>query len=280
MEKQHLKSYDYFYVSSAQKPMKDQLLAADQFDKKRNHRQIIDNQENSHVSTELTLSCWFPNMIKKPRTTRISSSFSLHISIVDSTRAGKKEVSTQLKLFDETWVADHDASATRKEPDGVSKESSELKPLARDTANQIIYSPEEERKMRLKHPVWTKLVLYDPWKIKKRLTGSDLGNLCRLLVASALVKDHILPFMSSETLQKIRGEGAEFCFWDFDTKTELNVALKYWHTSKSYIFNKGWLNNFVKRRNLVEGDLIGIYWDSREKIFNFSVLERAYEVYP
>uniref|UniRef100_A0A2C9U3B5 TF-B3 domain-containing protein n=1 Tax=Manihot esculenta TaxID=3983 RepID=A0A2C9U3B5_MANES len=75
----------------------------------------------------------------------------------------------------------------------------------------------------------------------------------------ALVKDHILPFMSSETLEKIRGEGAKFCFWDCDTKTQLNVALKDWHTSKSYIFKKGWLNTFVKRRNLVKGDLIGIY---------------------
>ncbi|KAG8633840.1 hypothetical protein MANES_18G142350v8 [Manihot esculenta] len=269
--------------------MQDQLLAAKQSDKKRNHRHIIDSQEDSEVSTELTLSCGFPSMIKKPRITQISSSsscginhslyFLFHDSIVVSTRPAKEEVSTEQKLFDEYWNAD-DASGTRKEPDGVSEESSELKTLARDTANQTIYSPEEERKMRLKHPVWTKLVLYDPWKIKKRLTGSDLGNHCRLLVASALVKDHILPFMRSETVEKIKTEGAEFSFWDCDTNTKLNLILKYWRTSKSYIFNKGWLNNFVKRRNLVEGDLIGIYWDSTGKIFNFSVLERASDVYP
>uniref|UniRef100_A0A199U978 TF-B3 domain-containing protein n=2 Tax=Manihot esculenta TaxID=3983 RepID=A0A199U978_MANES len=238
---------------NAQASMKDQLFAANQSDKKRNHRYIIDVQENNAVSTELTLHCGFPSMIKKPRPTPISSSSFLHSSIVVS---------------------------TRKEPDGVSKESSELKTLARDTANERIYSPEEERKMRLKHPVWTKLVHYDPWKIKKRLTGSDLGNHCRLLVASALVKNHIFPFMGSEIVEKIRGEGAEFCFWDCDTNTGLNLVLKYWHTSKSYIFNKGWQNNFVKRRHLVEGDLIGIYWDFTKKIFNFAVLERACEVYP
>ncbi|XP_021600656.1 putative B3 domain-containing protein At1g78640 [Manihot esculenta] len=253
-----MEKLDYFHVFSAQGSMKVKLFAANQSEKKRNHRQIIDNQENSHASTELTLSCWFPSMIKKPRTTRISSSSFLHSSIVVSTRPAKEEVSTKLKLFDETWVADHDA-----EPDGVSKESSELKTLARDTANERVYSPEEERKMRLKHLVWTKLVLYDPWKIKKRLTGSDLGNHCRL-----------------DIVEKIRGEGAEFCFWDCDTNTELNLVLKYWHTSKSYVFNKGWPNNFVKRRNLVEGDLIGIYWDSTKKIFNFAVLERASKVYP
>ncbi|OAY23828.1 hypothetical protein MANES_18G110700v8 [Manihot esculenta] len=276
-----MEKLDYFHVFSAQASMKDQLFAANQSDKKRNHRYILDVQENNAVSTELTLHCGFPSMIKKPRTTPISSSSFLHSSIVVSTRPAKEEeVSTKLKLFDETWVADHDASATRKEPDGVSKESSELKTLARDTANERIYSPEEERKMRLKHPVWTKLVLYDPWKIKKRLTGSDLGNHCRLLVTSALVKNHIFPFMGSEIIEKIRGEGAEFCFWDCDTNTELNLVLKYWHTSKSYIFNKGWPNNFVKRRNLVGGDLIGIYWDSTKKIFNFAVLERACEVYP
>ncbi|KAF2297269.1 hypothetical protein GH714_020404 [Hevea brasiliensis] len=173
--------------------------------------------------------------------------------------------------------------AKRKElDDAVSKEFSdfELKTLARNTENEIICSPVEERKKRLKHLVWTKLALSDPWKIKKRLTGSDLGNPCRLLVASVSVKNHILPFLNNETVEEIKRDGAPVPIWDCDTNTEQHLVLKYWHTAKSYAFINGWLNNFVNRRNLVEGDLIGIYWDQSEDIFKFSVLEKASDVYP
>ncbi|XP_057986614.1 B3 domain-containing protein At2g33720-like [Hevea brasiliensis] len=226
---------------------------------------------------------------KKEASRKCETQQQCHLGFEISSSVDKKKsilsaivVSTELKLFDETWIAYASATAKSKEPDDdVSKESSdsELITLARNTENEIICSPVEERKKRLKHLVWTKLALSDPWKIKKRLTGSDLGNLCRLLVASVSVKNHILPFLNNETVEEIKRDGARVPIWDCDTNTEQHLVLKYWQTAKSYAFINGWLNNFVNRRNLVEGDLIGIYWDQSEDIFKFSVLEKASDVY-
>ncbi|KAF2297259.1 hypothetical protein GH714_020148 [Hevea brasiliensis] len=251
MEKQPLDFCGSFYIFEAQEENKDQLLLAKLYDKKRKYQHNLDSEEKSGVSTDLTLSCEFPSKIKKPRISEISSSADNKKSILSAI-----VVSAELKLFDETGL---------------------LMPLQLQKERNLMMIGE---KKRLKHLVWTKLALSDPWKIKKRLTGSDLGNHCRLLVASVWVKNHILPFMSNETVEEIRRDGARVPFWDCDTNTEQHLVLKHWHTAKSYVFINGWLNHFVKRRKLVEGDLIGIYWDPSEDIFKFSVLERASDVYP
>jgi hypothetical protein len=62
---------------------------------------------------------------------------------------------------------------------------------------------------------------------------------------------------------------------DIDTESMHQLVFKRWSTSKSYIFNDGWTKHFVKRRNLVEGDEIGLYWDNDQSRFHFSVLSRA-----
>ncbi|KAF2322385.1 hypothetical protein GH714_013166 [Hevea brasiliensis] len=241
MEKQHLKPFGSFYASTTQEAKKDQFLAAELSEKKRKHQHNSDGEKNSGVSTELTLSCGVPSKINKPRIKEINSSPDNEINaIVVSTRLAN-EVSTELKLFDESWFTAF--AATREEP-VVSKESSdsESKSLVQNIA-ETTSSPEDERKESPMHDVPTILMLSDPWKIKKKLTGSDLGNLCRLLVASLSVRNHILPLLSGETVEQIEKDG--------------------------------WMIQFVKRRNLVEGDLIGIYWDPSNSRFNFSVLERA-----
>ncbi|KAG6787788.1 hypothetical protein POTOM_003833 [Populus tomentosa] len=53
------------------------------------------------------------------------------------------------------------------------------------------------------------------------------------------------------------------------------LVFKRWRASKSNVFNNGWTELFVKRRNLVEGDETGLYWDSDHSRFHFSVLSRA-----
>ncbi|KAF2322392.1 hypothetical protein GH714_013284 [Hevea brasiliensis] len=181
--------------------------------------------------------------------------------------------STELKLFDESWITAF--AATREEP-VVSKESSDLESKALvHNITEITSSPKDERKESLMRDVSTIQMLSDQLKIKKKLTGSDLGNLCRLLVASLLVRNHILPLLSRETIEQIEKDGATVPVWDCDTNIEQHMALKHWHSSKSYVFIKGWMIQFVKRRNLVEGDLIGIYWDPSNSRFSFSLLERA-----
>ncbi|KAF2322390.1 hypothetical protein GH714_013222 [Hevea brasiliensis] len=221
MEKQHLKPFGSFYASTTQEAKKDQFLAAEPSEKKRKYQHNSDGEKNSGVSTELTLFCGVPSKINKPRIKEINSSPDNEINaIVVSTRLAN-EVSTELKLFDESWFTAF--AATREEP-VVSKESSdsESKSLVQNIA-ETTSSPEDERKESPMHDVPTILMLSDPWKIKKKLTGSDLA----------------LAFIE------------ELCFHQ-----RLDIQ-------------------FVKRRNLVEGDLIGIYWDPSNSRFNFSVLERA-----
>ncbi|KAF2297123.1 hypothetical protein GH714_017658 [Hevea brasiliensis] len=214
MEKQHFKPLGSFSASIAQEAKKDQFLAAEPSDKKRKYQHNSEGEKKSGVSTELTLSCGVPSKINKPRIEEINSSadnekFLLN-SIVVSTRP-ENEVSTEIKLFDESWFAAF--AATREE-----------------------------------------LVT---------------------LVASLSVRNHILPLLSRETVKQIEKDGAAVPIWDCDTNTEQHMVLKHWRSSKSYVFIKGWMIQFVKRRNLVEGDLIGIYWDPSNSRFNFSVLERA-----
>ncbi|KAF2297271.1 hypothetical protein GH714_020428 [Hevea brasiliensis] len=134
----------FFYIFEAQEANKDQLLLAKLYDKKRKYQHNLDSEEKSGVSTDLTLSCEFPSKIKKPRISEISSSADNKKSILSAI-----VVSAELKLFDETWIAYASATAKRKEPDDdVSEESSnsELKTLARNTENEIICNPVEERK--------------------------------------------------------------------------------------------------------------------------------------
>ncbi|KAI4347886.1 hypothetical protein L6164_008662 [Bauhinia variegata] len=117
----------------------------------------------------------------------------------------------------------------------------------------------------------------DLWKIKKVLTGSDVGNLCRLLLATDLVEKLMLPFLGveaqrdAETLEK----GIKIGFWDVDTKSMHYLILKHWISSKSYVLIGGWNTGFVKRRCLKKGDEIGLRFDTYKHCFDFSILKRA-----
>ncbi|KAF2322389.1 hypothetical protein GH714_013189 [Hevea brasiliensis] len=151
MEKQHLKPFGSFYASTTQEAKKDQFLAAEPSEKKRKYQHNSDGEKNSGVSTELTLSCGVPSKINKPRIKEINSSPDNEINaIVVSTRLAN-EVSTELKLFDESWFSAF--AATREEP-VVSKESSdsESKSLVQNIA-ETTSSPEDERKESPMHDV-------------------------------------------------------------------------------------------------------------------------------
>ncbi|KAJ6936238.1 hypothetical protein NC652_011080 [Populus alba x Populus x berolinensis] len=119
---------------------------------------------------------------------------------------------------------------------------------------------------------------YDPFTIKKKMKPSDLGNLFWLLVPSDLVEKHILPFLNTDQIKQVNQEtslGLKVRVWDMNTQSMHQLVFKRWSTSRSYIFNDGWTKDFVRRRNLVEGDEIGLYWDNYHSRFNLSVLSRA-----
>ncbi|KAF8027811.1 hypothetical protein BT93_E0670 [Corymbia citriodora subsp. variegata] len=119
-------------------------------------------------------------------------------------------------------------------------------------------------------------LLFDPYKIKKKLMQSDLGHLSRLLIGRDLVTSHFLRWMSEETVRQVEsGKGADVIVRDMDTGSEHRLVFVFWASSGSYVLKGGWIKEFVKRRGLAVGDDVGIYWDPSASKFHFSVLHKA-----
>ncbi|XP_050263897.1 B3 domain-containing protein At2g33720-like [Quercus robur] len=116
---------------------------------------------------------------------------------------------------------------------------------------------------------------FSPWTIIKKLTASDIGSLSRLLVQQSLVRQHILPFFGTDSVAKIESNGLSVTVFDQDSQSEYELVFKKWPSFKSYVFNGKWHKNFVARRELKVGDIIGLYWDPCHSKFNFCVLQRA-----
>ena len=123
----------------------------------------------------------------------------------------------------------------------------------------------------------TNLMLYDdPWKIKKLLTKSDLGNLSRLLLPKKSIEDLVLPVLSVESKREAKTEkGTKITIWDVDTQSMHYLVFKFWVSSRSYVFIDNWTKEFVNRRSLQINDEIGFHWNSYKNQFDFSVLARA-----
>ncbi|KAK2632254.1 hypothetical protein EUGRSUZ_L01802 [Eucalyptus grandis] len=119
-------------------------------------------------------------------------------------------------------------------------------------------------------------LLFDPYKIKKRLTQSDLGHLSRLLIGRDFVKSHFLRWMNEETVRQVESsKGADVIVRDMDTCSEHRLVFVFWASSGSYVLKGGWIKEFVKRRGLAVGDEVGIYWEPSASKFHFSLLHKA-----
>jgi hypothetical protein len=238
MEQQRLFSPHHFIL--ADNPLPETMKVAEYYHNSEKEKEC--EEERSHVSTELTLSSEFQTQTNQLQTNK-TSSFSTSTptdELVNVIFSSQKEVSTALKLCDESWI-----SKKRQEERhwGVSKT--------------------------------LRLCDQDPWKIKKKVTESDLGHLSRLLVRASLVKKHVLPFLGSDCGREVESKGIQVRVWDNDTKSKHHLVFKHWRTSKSYVFIGMWNQDFVIRRELKQGDEIGLYWDSNNFMFHFSVLQRA-----
>ncbi|KAL7165384.1 hypothetical protein ACSBR2_041132 [Camellia fascicularis] len=125
--------------------------------------------------------------------------------------------------------------------------------------------------------VSTKLKLFeDPWKIKKTLTSSNVMNIfvgsCCLRGA---VDKHIMAVWGGERVEHVNNmRGERVVVWDYDTGSEHELVFKKWHTSKSFVLVDNWVTRFVRRRELRDGDEIGLFWDASNSRFGFRVLAR------
>ncbi|KAJ6423550.1 hypothetical protein OIU84_024505 [Salix udensis] len=116
------------------------------------------------------------------------------------------------------------------------------------------------------------------FNLRRMRTSYTMGD----LLEERLAEKHILPFLNTAQANQVAGvvsqetnRGLKVRVWDVNTGSTHQLVFKRWSTSRSYIFNDGWTKDFVKRRNLAEGDEIGIYRDKDQSRFTFSVLSRA-----
>ncbi|XP_071723449.1 gibberellin 2-beta-dioxygenase 6-like [Rutidosis leptorrhynchoides] len=125
--------------------------------------------------------------------------------------------------------------------------------------------------------VSTELVFYDdPWRIRKKLTKSDLDQLSRLLLPQDCVKAHVLRWMKKEMVGKVESkEGMEVDVINEDTGGEHRLVFRYWASSGCYVLNGGWSKLFVNGGKLNIGDEIGMYWDTISCKFHFTVLQKV-----
>ncbi|KAJ4886130.1 B3 domain-containing protein [Raphanus sativus] len=118
----------------------------------------------------------------------------------------------------------------------------------------------------------------DIWEIKKHLADSDVGNSqTRLMLPKDDVAEHILGYLTDEERMMIEGgannhQGLRISVYDSDTKSTHWLSLKKWHSSGSYVLINNWNTQFVKRRKLKAGVLIGLFWNTYATRLHFRVL--------
>ena len=213
--------------------------------------QALESQ-NTLVSTDLTLSCVFHTKLN-----------------ANKCNAGQEEeVSTALTLFDESWFSSNKRKTMQKDQYTTPPTTS----ISHNYSTVASNTQEESTSMTLS-------TSFSPWTIIKKLTASDIGSLSRLLVQQSLVRQHILPFFGTDSVPKIESNGLSVTVFDQDSNSDYELVFKKWPSSKSYVFNGKWHENFVARRELKVGDIIGLYWDPCHSMFNFCVLQRAPQMY-
>ncbi|KAI9122449.1 hypothetical protein K1719_006289 [Acacia pycnantha] len=131
----------------------------------------------------------------------------------------------------------------------------------------------------------TTLNLYDdPWKIKKFLTASDLGELNRLLLSSEDSTEDLVDTLvlrnnnnnsnSNDNEEKVFIMGREVSV-RYRYQVDAPADSKATGFLQDLVLIGDWNQDFVKRRSLNKGDEIGLQWDPNNFCFNFSVLKRS-----
>ncbi|XP_042950454.1 B3 domain-containing protein At2g33720-like [Carya illinoinensis] len=261
---------------------------------------FTEDPDHEGVSTEMKLfkESWIdPEKTETLENTREDQGISRRLklfnesALIDSKNSETVEnkhvggVSTTLKLFDETWnYTDPKKSETvlkntfinPKEDGPVSDNSGATVSTASNSINAVTARSRSVRLDKDLHAETTPTAMEDPWKIKKALTESDLGNLSRLLLKTTWVRHHVLPFLDTDIIREVESDqGKRVNVWDQDSQSAHELVLKKWKTCKSYVLINKWHKDFVNRRKLKKGDVIGLYWDPFNSIFHFSVLKRA-----
>lgn len=115
----------------------------------------------------------------------------------------------------------------------------------------------------------------DKWKIKKRLSTSDINRSRRLLLPRKQVIEHVLPLMDKSMIEECQKKsGKEVIVWDVDTDSRHDIVFKQWKDGKTFVLVSNWKDDFVIRRNLRINDEVGLLWNQITSMFYFSVINK------
>lgn len=218
------------------------------------------------------------------QTTDLLNNINYHCRDTTSNFSFKKhKVSTSLSLYSHEASSSSSSFASKQRVTSTKEEEEEEESQKEDSTTNLSrfrrYSEEdieEEKSLR----VTTKLSLGfgNPWKIIKKLTAGDVGDLSRLMLHSDQIEEHILPHMEADNIRD--GNEVRVRVWDSDTHSEHQLVFTQWRSSKSYVLKRNWIKDFVKRRNLKVGDEVGLFLDASGRsnsmlMMFFTVLGRA-----
>ncbi|KAG7552027.1 hypothetical protein ISN45_Aa06g026440 [Arabidopsis thaliana x Arabidopsis arenosa] len=112
-----------------------------------------------------------------------------------------------------------------------------------------------------------------PWEILKTLTIDEIIG--KLQLPMEQIRDTMLRDASENDISRINFMicRADILVKDLDTNTIHQVTLWKHLNENNFAMHKSWIEEFVKRRRLVDGMVVGMYWDFEATMFCFSVLE-------
>ncbi|CAL9231698.1 unnamed protein product [Arabidopsis halleri] len=116
-------------------------------------------------------------------------------------------------------------------------------------------------------------IAYFPWEILKTLTIDEIIDKFQLPMEQ--IRDTMLRDISEDDISRTNFMicCTDILVKDLDTNTIHQVKLWKHPNENNFALHKSWIEEFVKRRRLVDGMVVGMYWDFEATMFCFSVLE-------
>ncbi|KAF5185505.1 B3 domain-containing protein [Thalictrum thalictroides] len=119
------------------------------------------------------------------------------------------------------------------------------------------------------------LDLFTPWECKKVLIANDVSGLGGLVLG----REHVQQHWGLDWKALNGGDQIIIPVRDVDMRTEHKIFLRKYNSDDIFIIHNNWMMDFVYRRDLKEGDTIGMYWNRTSASIFFSVLKRAFEMH-
>ncbi|XP_010424370.1 PREDICTED: B3 domain-containing protein At5g26805-like [Camelina sativa] len=112
------------------------------------------------------------------------------------------------------------------------------------------------------------------WEILKTLTRHEILEEGILQLPHEQIQDLLMRYFSEHDILLANYLTYQLNLFvkDLDTNTIHFVSLWRHPHEKNFAMRESWIKEFVKRRELVAGMVVGMYWDFENHMFCFSVL--------